>query len=112
MTSSYRYSGIHGRQSFIPTDTSGGPPGDPVINERISVIQTAINQEEQGDRVFDPEKESQEAPKRPFLLTHALIIGLAMVLVVVVEMACISKVRSQKRMSLCKEFFLMVLVSS
>jgi hypothetical protein len=98
MASSNRNLAFRGRQSLLPTDASGGSlPEDPAIIERISVIQTAFEREEQGDRVFDPEKEGQEAPKRPFLLTHALIIGLAIVLVVVVEMACIAKVRRQKR---------------
>lgn len=64
------------------------------MNEKIGVVQTAIEREEQGDKIFDPEKEGHEPPKRPFLITHALIIGLAMVLVVVVEMACLAKVRN------------------
>ncbi len=94
--SSFRKSASNvNRHSSFPVTASGtNTPGDVVINEKIGVIQKAIEQEEQGDKAFDPDKESQEAPKRPFLLTHALMVSFAMILVVVVEMACISKVRS------------------
>jgi hypothetical protein len=59
--------------------------------EKISVIGTAIEREEQGDKIFDPE-EGQEPPKRQFLLTHALLVSFAMILVLVVEMACVARV--------------------
>ena len=92
MTSPYRISNSPGNR-HSPTGISGlSATGDPVTNEKISAIQTAIELEEQGDKVFDPEKDGDEAPPRPFLLTHAIIIGLAMVLVIVVEMACFAKV--------------------
>ena len=61
------------------------------MNEKIDAIDRAIEVEEQGDKAFDPEEEA-ELPKRPFLLIHAMLVGLAMVLVVVVEMACLAKV--------------------
>ncbi|KAH0543419.1 hypothetical protein FGG08_002277 [Glutinoglossum americanum] len=94
--SSYRNS----RQSLFPTGGGSGTstPRDPAMNENISAIQAAIEREEQGDRVFDPEKESQEVPKRPFLLTHAVVIGLSMILVLVVEMACIAKLVTEVRL--------------
>ncbi|KAK7885195.1 hypothetical protein LTR67_010686 [Exophiala xenobiotica] len=64
---------------------------DAVVQEKINVIHNALEKEEQGDKVFDPEKEGQEAPRRKMLLNHAIMVGFAMILVVVVEMACIAK---------------------
>jgi hypothetical protein len=86
------------RASMMPGTTPGWTtPGDPVVNEKVTVIQAAIEQEELGDKAYDPEKD-QGVPKRPFLLTHAMVIGLAMVLVVVVEMACIAKLLQEVRL--------------
>lgn len=62
----------------------------PELAEKFGVIQTAIAREEEGDRAFDLERDGAEAPKRPFYLTHAVMIALAVVLVVVVEMACVA----------------------
>jgi hypothetical protein len=62
----------------------------PQSSEKFEVIQSAIAIEEEGDRAYDPEKDGKEAPQRQFMLTHAVCISLAMVLVVVVEMACIA----------------------
>ena len=62
----------------------------PQSTEKFDVIQSAIAIEEEGDRAYDPEKDGKEAPQRQFMLTHAICISLAMVLVVVVEMACIA----------------------
>ncbi|KAF8242296.1 hypothetical protein K440DRAFT_607581 [Wilcoxina mikolae CBS 423.85] len=84
----------HHRRSVLPSHT----PVDAATNEKIGVIQSAIDAEIQGDRVFDPEVEGQEAPPRPFLLTHAWIVGTAMILVVVVEMACIAKLITEWRL--------------
>lgn len=70
-------------------------PGDPIVNEKVGVIQAAIEQEEMGDKVYDPEKDVNE---RPFLLIHACVIGLAMILVVVVEMACVAKLLQEVRL--------------
>ena len=58
--------------------------------EKFDVIKTAIAREEEGDKAYDPERDGTEAPKRPFKLTHAVCISLAMVLVVVVECACVA----------------------
>ena len=68
----------------------------PQSSEKFGVIQSAIAKEEEGDRAYDPEKDGKEAPLRPFMLTHAVCIALAMVLVVVVEMACIASTFSWK----------------
>ena len=62
----------------------------PERKEKYDVIQTAIAREEEGDAAYDPERDGREAPKRPFLLTHAVMCGLAVILVIVVEFACIS----------------------
>lgn len=58
----------------------------------MRVVESAIEKEDLGDRLFDPERDGLEVPKRPFLLTHAVIVGSAMILVVVVEMACVAMV--------------------
>ena len=71
---------------------------NPEWNEKFDVIKTAIAREEEGDKAYDPEKDGTEAPKRPFLLVHAACIGLAMVLVVVVEMACVAKLLTEVRL--------------
>lgn len=62
----------------------------PELAEKFSVIQTAIAREEEGDQAYDAERDGTEAPKRPFYLTHAVMIALAMVLVVVVELSCVA----------------------
>lgn len=68
----------------------------PVPSEKFEVIKTAIAREEEGDQAYDPERDGAEAPKRPFLLTHAVMVSLAVTLVVVVEFACVaSKSTSQ-----------------
>ncbi|KAJ9607886.1 hypothetical protein H2200_007965 [Cladophialophora chaetospira] len=61
------------------------------VVEKLNIIQTAVEKEELGDKLFDPEKEGQEAPKRKMLLNHAFIVGASIVLGVVVEMACIAQ---------------------
>lgn len=48
------------------------------MSEKIEAIDRAIEVEEMGDKVFDPEKEA-ELPERKFLLVHAVTIGIAMV---------------------------------
>jgi hypothetical protein len=91
-----------GRQSAFPVGGTSGwnTPQTFELDEKIGVVQTAIEREEQGDKIFDPEKEGEAPPKRPFLLTHALLVGLAVVLAVVVEMACVAKVSLLARNSL------------
>jgi hypothetical protein len=59
----------------------------------MGIVQAAIEREENKDSYFNPDLESAEAPERPFLLIHASVIGVAMTLVVFVEMLCVSKVR-------------------
>lgn len=67
-----------------------------LLDEKRRVIDTALEREDQGDKFFDPERDGLEVPKRPFLITHAVIVGLAMILVVVVEMACVAKVGKRR----------------
>lgn len=59
----------------------------------MGIVQAAIAREENSDLHFDPDVEGAEAPERPFLLLHAAVIGVAMTLVVFVEMLCVAKVR-------------------
>jgi hypothetical protein len=58
----------------------------------MGIVQAAIAREENQDTHFDPDTEAAEAPERPFLLNHAGVIGVAMTLVVFVEMLCVAKV--------------------
>ncbi|KAF2205964.1 hypothetical protein GQ43DRAFT_384692 [Delitschia confertaspora ATCC 74209] len=85
--------GPSGRTSVFPIST----PINPEMSEKIGVIDRAIEVEEMGDKIFDPEKEA-ELPERPFLLIHAITIGIAMVLVIVVEMACLAKLITEYRL--------------
>jgi hypothetical protein len=70
--------------SYTPTDTG--------MLEKLDAIQVAIDKEEIGSKLYDPENAKPGDFDRPFLLTHAITIGLAIVLVIVVEMACVAKV--------------------
>src|SRR4051794_32246421 len=74
------------RMTYIPMGPSSewSGPNEAVLNEKLGAIQTAIEREDQGALAFDPEKDGKEPPKRPFLLVHALSVGLAMILAVVV----------------------------
>lgn len=69
---------------------------DPEISEKMGIVRAAIEREENKDTYFNPDIESAEAPERPFLLIHASVIGVAMTLVVFVEMLCVSKVSIMK----------------
>jgi hypothetical protein len=63
-----------------------------VLDEKHLAIQAALELEQRGDDFFDPSTESATPPPRPFLLLHACVIGVSMVLIVFVEMLCVSKV--------------------
>lgn len=79
-----------------------GQSSEPQFSEKeiktFDVIQTAIAKEEEGDKAYDPEKDGTDVPQRPLLLWHAGVISLAMVLVVVVEFACIAKLLTEVRL--------------
>jgi hypothetical protein len=86
--------------SFSPpvAQTPGGSSAissDPEFSEKLGIIQAAIEREENKDAHFDVEKDGAKPPERPFLLFHAAVIGVAMVLVVFVEMLCIAKVTAK-----------------
>jgi len=66
------------------------------MNEKANRVQAAVEKEEMGNKIYDPERDGTGVPTRPFLLSHAVMIGLAMALVVVVEMACVAKVQIPK----------------
>ncbi|KKY17433.1 hypothetical protein UCRPC4_g05575 [Phaeomoniella chlamydospora] len=87
------------RHTYIPAGSSGySTPWDEKTNEKLDIIHAAVEQEEQGDKGFDIEKEGAFPPKRPFLLSHSLIIGLAIILAIVVEMACVAKLVKEARL--------------
>ena len=93
MHSSYPHASLPPQVYNTPMPGSPSfPPGlhTPEFNEKYDVIKSAIAREEEGDKAYDPERDGTEAPQRPFCLTHAVCISLAMVLVVVVEMACVA----------------------
>lgn len=71
---------------------------DSVTTEKISIVHAALEKEELGNKHYDPEKQKDSDFNRPFLLTHAVMVGLAMVLVVVVEMACVAKLLTEVRL--------------
>jgi hypothetical protein len=88
------------RLTYIPMGTSSEWSGsnEAALNEKLGAIHTAVEREEQGALAFDPERDGMEPPKRPFLLVHALLVGLAMILAVVVEMACVAKMITEVRL--------------
>jgi len=88
------------RLTYIPMGPSSEWSGanEAALNEKLGAIQTAVEKEEQGALAFDPEKDGIDPPKRPFLLVHALLVGLAMILAVVVEMACVAKMITEVRL--------------
>ncbi|KAF9735188.1 hypothetical protein PMIN06_010798 [Paraphaeosphaeria minitans] len=85
------------RTSLFPISAplTGGIPSE--MNEKIGAIDRALEVEELGDQAYDPNKEA-ELPERQFLLVHAVTIGIAMVLVIVVEMACVAKLLTEYRL--------------
>jgi cellulose synthase/poly-beta-1,6-N-acetylglucosamine synthase-like glycosyltransferase len=80
------------------SNTAYSGKDDSQYDEKHKVIATAIEKEERGPDAFDPEKDGMAPPKRPFLLVHALLVGLAMILAVVVEMACVAKMITEVRL--------------
>lgn len=105
----------HGRtrSSMFPISAPMTGPLPSEMSEKIGAIDRAIEVEEMGDKVYDPEKEG-ELSDRKFLLIHAVTIGIAMVslspcsfsngpnriqvLVIVVEMACLAKLITEYRL--------------
>jgi len=77
---------------YVLGDMSKSQMSSHVLSEKMGIIETAIEKETEGEKAFDPEKDGHEAPRRPFLLNHAIMVGIAMCLVVVVEMACVAEV--------------------
>lgn len=66
------------RSSMFPISSPATGHLSSEMTEKIGAIDRAIEVEEMGDQVFDPEKEA-ELPERKFLLVHAVTIGIAMV---------------------------------
>ena len=92
MTVTTPYHSISPPVAQTPGSTSA-LSSDPELSEKMGIIQAAIEREENEDAHFDVEREGAGAPKRPFLLLHAAVIGVAMTLVVFVEMLCVAKVK-------------------
>ncbi|ORY19790.1 glycosyl transferase family group 2-domain-containing protein [Clohesyomyces aquaticus] len=85
------------RSSAFPISAQMTGPLPSEMSEKIGAIDRAIEVEEMGDKAYDPEKEA-ELPERKFLLVHAVTIGIAMILVIVVEMACLAKLITEYRL--------------
>ncbi|KAF2709488.1 hypothetical protein K504DRAFT_455200 [Pleomassaria siparia CBS 279.74] len=87
----------HARSSVYPISApfTGSTPSE--MTEKIGAINRAIEVEEMGDKAFDPEKE-MEIPERKFLLIHSVTIAIAIILVIVVEMACLAKLITEYRL--------------
>jgi hypothetical protein len=75
-----------------------GTPYDKELDEKRGIIATAMEREAEGEKNFDPDVEGMAPPRRPYLYTHAIIIGLAMALVVVVESLCVAKLLTEMRL--------------
>lgn len=81
----------HAPATYVLQDVSEMQMDDSNYKEKVQVIETAITKET-DPKAYDPEKDGVAPPTRPFLLNHAASVGVAMALVVVIEMACIAKV--------------------
>lgn len=92
MTATSPYHSYSPPVAQTPGGNSAISSSDPELTEKMGIIAAAIEREENKDTHFDVEKEGAEAPERPFLLLHAAVVGVAMTLVVFVEMLCIAKV--------------------
>ena len=70
----------HGRtrSSMFPISAPMTGPLPSEMSEKIGAIDRAIEVEEMGDKIYDPEKEGALS-ERKFLLIHAVTIGIAMV---------------------------------
>ncbi|KAH8657166.1 glycosyl transferase family group 2-domain-containing protein [Tricladium varicosporioides] len=64
---------------------------NPEYNEKMNIVHAAIEKEENKEDHFNPDVESATPPPRPFLLLHACVVGVAMTLVVFVEMLCVAR---------------------
>lgn len=73
------------------TQTPSAVSSDPGWTEKMGIVQAAIEREENSEAHFDPDVEGVDIPERPFLLLHASVIGVAMTLVVFIEMLCVAK---------------------
>jgi hypothetical protein len=62
------------------------------IDEKSQICETPRRIDEDTDEVYDPESEAAGPTKRPMVLTHSFMVGLAMILVVVVEVFCVGTV--------------------
>lgn len=90
---------LHGPVAQTPAYMLGqGSYSGATMKEKFNIIETAIAKETRGADSFDPEKDGMLPPKRPFLLNHAVSVGIAMALVVIVEMACIAKLLQETRL--------------
>jgi hypothetical protein len=102
VTTPYRTSRHSGFAGLVPhqrgSSQSSVLHSDAATNEKLTIIHAAIEKETAGHKMYDPEKQKDSDFDRPFLLTHSMMIGGAMVLVVVVEMACVAKLLTEVRL--------------
>jgi hypothetical protein len=75
-------------------------------SETVGIVQA----EEVVEEVYDPESDALGPSRRPMVLTHSFMVGLAMILVVVVEIFCIGNVSFAKDMELALPLMFMLTV--
>jgi hypothetical protein len=82
----------HSRQPSYQSSLQRVPLTPGAIDEKSETFGTTIRVDESVEEVYDPESDAVGPAKRPMVLTHSFMVGLAMILVVVVEIFCIGNV--------------------
>ena len=82
------------REPSCQSSIHGVPLAIGPIGEKSQICETPTRIGEDTDEVYDPESDAAGLTKRPMVLTHSFMVGLAMILVVVVEVFCVGTVSS------------------